>query len=330
MRTALKASCDVYFYEMAKRVGIDRIAAMARRFGLAWTSTSSCRARGGPGADARLAPGAGQALVARRHDRARHRPGLLPAHAAVAGDHDGAARHRARGAAAPDARDRRAPRCAGRRAEDWPSLGIPRRPAPDARRDVGGGERAGGTAGASRLPARFGAQMAGKTGTTQVRRVTREQRERGFNVREPAAARMAAACAVRRLRAARQPALSPSPSSSSTARSGSGRRPPLARDILVEAFQRLRPAAARPARGGGGAMSASSDALLARDRGAGVLEKLWQIPWPSCCCSAPWRRGLCRALLGRRRQSRALCRAARHPLRLRPGADAVIALVDIR
>ncbi len=31
---ALQQSCDVYFYDIAKRVGIDRIAAMARRFGL--------------------------------------------------------------------------------------------------------------------------------------------------------------------------------------------------------------------------------------------------------------------------------------------------------
>lgn len=35
--TALEQSCDVYFYEAAKRVGIDRIAEMARRFGLGET-----------------------------------------------------------------------------------------------------------------------------------------------------------------------------------------------------------------------------------------------------------------------------------------------------
>mgnify|MGYP003664903645 FL=1 len=33
-REALTESCDVYFYEIAKRTGIDRIAAMARKFGL--------------------------------------------------------------------------------------------------------------------------------------------------------------------------------------------------------------------------------------------------------------------------------------------------------
>jgi len=34
LRQALEQSCDVFYYEMAKRVGIERIAEMARRFGL--------------------------------------------------------------------------------------------------------------------------------------------------------------------------------------------------------------------------------------------------------------------------------------------------------
>lgn len=34
MRRAIMHSCDTYFYEIAKRIGIDRIADMARRFGL--------------------------------------------------------------------------------------------------------------------------------------------------------------------------------------------------------------------------------------------------------------------------------------------------------
>ncbi len=33
-RAAIKESCDVFFYETARRVGVDRIAAMARRLGL--------------------------------------------------------------------------------------------------------------------------------------------------------------------------------------------------------------------------------------------------------------------------------------------------------
>ena len=34
MLDAIEQSCDVYFYEVAKRVGIDRIAETARHFGL--------------------------------------------------------------------------------------------------------------------------------------------------------------------------------------------------------------------------------------------------------------------------------------------------------
>ena len=34
MRTALKKSCDVYFYEVARKLGIDRLAATAEKFGL--------------------------------------------------------------------------------------------------------------------------------------------------------------------------------------------------------------------------------------------------------------------------------------------------------
>ncbi|MFQ6018416.1 MAG: penicillin-binding protein 2 [Kiloniellaceae bacterium] len=34
MYDAIKRSCDVYFYDLSRRVGIDRIAAMAKRFGL--------------------------------------------------------------------------------------------------------------------------------------------------------------------------------------------------------------------------------------------------------------------------------------------------------
>ena len=34
MVDAIEQSCDVYFYELAKRLGIDPIATMARRFGL--------------------------------------------------------------------------------------------------------------------------------------------------------------------------------------------------------------------------------------------------------------------------------------------------------
>ena len=34
MNGAIEQSCDVYFYELAKWIGIDRIATMAQRLGL--------------------------------------------------------------------------------------------------------------------------------------------------------------------------------------------------------------------------------------------------------------------------------------------------------
>ena len=34
MRTAIKQSCDVYFYEVSRKLGIDRLAATAKKFGL--------------------------------------------------------------------------------------------------------------------------------------------------------------------------------------------------------------------------------------------------------------------------------------------------------
>ena len=97
----------------------------------------------------------------------------------------------------------------------------------------------GGTAGIARLPAQYG-QMAGKTGTTQVRRVTREQRERGYNV-ECRAAGVAAACAVRRLSRRMTIRCSRCRVVVEHGMAGGATAGPIARDIMVEAFQRLGP-----------------------------------------------------------------------------------------
>jgi len=97
----------------------------------------------------------------------------------------------------------------------------------------------GGTASIAKLPAAIGAQLAGKTGTTQVRRVTREQRERGFNVNAlPREWRPHALCV------AYAPHDNPVFAVSVVVEhgtSGSAAAAPLAREVLVEAFQRLRP-----------------------------------------------------------------------------------------
>ena len=34
MRSAIKRSCDVYFYEVARKLGVDRLSETAKKFGL--------------------------------------------------------------------------------------------------------------------------------------------------------------------------------------------------------------------------------------------------------------------------------------------------------
>lgn len=238
-RSALKYSCDVYFYEMAKRVGINRIAAMARRFGL--------------GVDLEIElPGTRRGLVPTREwlegrgrnwaigDTVVHGIGqgfyqLTPLSLAVMTARLATGRavqpHLTRSVAGRAAR--------GGQASDWPSLGINERDLRlmrDAMWSVVNEE--GGTARGARLPNQYG-MMAGKTGTTQVRRVTREQRERGFNVSQvPREWRPHA------LFVAYAPHDNPLYAVSVVVEhgsSGSGAAAPLARDIMVETFNRLRP-----------------------------------------------------------------------------------------
>jgi penicillin-binding protein 2 len=102
----------------------------------------------------------------------------------------------------------------------------------------------GGTARAHRLPSSLGVQMAGKTGTTQVRRISREQRERGFRVEQlPREWRPHA------LFVAYAPHDNPWLSCSVVVEhgtSGSAAAAPLAREVLIEAFNRLRPGSGTP------------------------------------------------------------------------------------
>jgi penicillin-binding protein 2 len=240
MRMALKHSCDVYFYEMAKRVGMDRIAAMARRFGL------------GVPLEIEL-PGARPGLVPTREWRqAQGKPWAL-GDTVVHGIGQGfyqltplsLATMTARLATGRAVQPHLTRAIGGRpvrgaRPEDWPSLGIPDahlRLIRDAMWSVVNEQ--GGTARTSRLPTETGAQMSGKTGTTQVRRVSREQRERGFRVEQlPREWRPHA------LFVGFAPHDNPVFAVSVVVEhgtSGSGAAAPLARDVLVEAFQRLRP-----------------------------------------------------------------------------------------
>ncbi len=245
LRTALKVSCDVYFYELAKRIGMDRIAVMARRFGLGVPLEIEL-----PGTRAGLVP-------TREWRQAQDRPwslGDTVVHGIGQGFYQLTPLSRATmtarlatGRAVQPHLTRavggRPVRGAG--AEDWPSLGIPERDLRLVREAMWAVvNEGGGTARAHRLPAEMGA-MAGKTGTTQVRRVSREQRERGFRVEQlPREWRPHA------LFVGFAPRDNPVFAVSVVVEhgtSGSGAAAPLARDVLVEAFQKLRPESQRMA-----------------------------------------------------------------------------------
>jgi len=252
MRAAIKLSCDVYFYEMARRVGINRIAAMGRRFGM--------------GVDLEVElPGTRRGLMPTREWReAQGRPwniGDTIVHGIGQGYYQltplSLATMTARLATGRALQPHLTRSIGGRavrggRAEDWPLLGIPDRDLRLIRESMWAVvNEAGGTAASARLPAGYG-QIAGKTGTTQVRRVSREQRERGYNVNAvPREWRPHA------LFVAYAPYDNPQYAVSVVVEhgtSGSGAAAPLAKDIMVEIFNRFRvaPSGPRMAEGRGG------------------------------------------------------------------------------
>ncbi len=238
MRTAIKLSCDVYFYEMARRVGINRIAAMGRRFGM--------------GVDLEVElPGTRRGLMPTREWReAQGRPwniGDTIVHGIGQGFYQltplSLATMTARLASGRALQPHLTRSIGGRpvrgsRPEDYPSLGIADRDMRLVREAMWAVvNEGGGTAATARMPAGYG-QMAGKTGTTQVRRVTREQRERGYNVNSvPREWRPHA------LFVAYAPHDNPQYAISVVVEhgtSGSGAAAPLAKDLMVETFNRFR------------------------------------------------------------------------------------------
>ena len=180
VRGALKNSCDVFFYEVARRTGIDRVAAMANRFGIGVDLQIEL-----PGVRRGLMPtrawrmgqgkpwnigdtiscGIGQGYI-------QTTPLQLATYVSRVATGRAVQPHLTRtlnGVLQP-----------GSKAEDWPSMNLPERNLHLLRDGMWAVvNEAGGTAPGARLPLP-GIQMAGKTGSTQVRRVSREQRERGF------------------------------------------------------------------------------------------------------------------------------------------------------
>lgn len=183
MVDSLKHSCDVYFYEIAKRVGIDRIAKMARRFGLgdpvgielpgersgllptrAWKQATM----GEPWHKGEtLVAGIGQGYVLTTPLQLA----LMTARIANGGM-----------AVTPVLTKKKLQdgTLVAREHTVVPNLGIPRSALQVVQKgmwEVVNGTY--GTAWRSRLPKELEVEMAGKTGTAQVRRITRAEREAG-------------------------------------------------------------------------------------------------------------------------------------------------------
>jgi penicillin-binding protein 2 len=179
LRGGLKNSCDVFFYETARRIGIDRIAAMAHRFGL------------GTALEIDL-PGARNGFVPTREWRIGQGHPWNLGDTVVSGIGQGyiqvtplqLATYAARVATGRKVEPHLTRKLAGvlqpgSQPADWPSLGLTERSLHVVREGMWAVvNEPGGTAPLTRLPdARW--QMAGKTGSSQVRRVSREQRESG-------------------------------------------------------------------------------------------------------------------------------------------------------
>ena len=176
----LKNSCDVFFFETARRTGIDRIAAMANRFGLgvpldielpearkglvptrawrmgkgkAWNIGDTIVHGIGQGF-LQLTPLAMATMVSRIATGRAVQPHLTRAVGGIVQP--------------------------GAQTADWPSLGLPERELHAIREGMYAVvNEPGGTAPLARLPMP-GVMLAGKTGSVQVRNVSREQRERGY------------------------------------------------------------------------------------------------------------------------------------------------------
>ncbi|MHC8510113.1 MAG: penicillin-binding protein 2 [Rhodospirillales bacterium] len=160
LHRALQQSCDVYFYETALRTGIDRIAAMARRLGMGETTGIDL-----PGESSGLVPDKAWLLTT---------PLQLCVMTARMVNGGRAVRPRVTASVR--------------------GLEIPQAPAPDLNLPhwileiVRAGMNAavnvpGGTAFGARIREN-GMQMGGKTGTAQVRRITKAERARGVRKNE--------------------------------------------------------------------------------------------------------------------------------------------------
>lgn len=178
LHAALKFSCDVFFYTVALRTGVDRIAAMSHRLGM--------------GVELELdIPGQRIGVIPTKDWRQAKGHAWQLGDTVVSGIGQGyvaisplqLATYTARIATGRAVQPHFTRRIGGvlqpgSQPEDWPDLAVPE----PMLRAVRAGmfavvNEGGGTAPRARLAS--GVQMAGKTGSSQVRRVSRQQRESG-------------------------------------------------------------------------------------------------------------------------------------------------------
>jgi penicillin-binding protein 2 len=179
LRGGLKNSCDVFFYEVARRTGIDRIAAMANRMGL--------------GVELELdLPGQRPGLIPTREWRISHGHAWNMGDTIVSGIGQGfiqvtplqLATYVSRIASGRLVQPHLTRKLAGVmqpgvEPDDWPVLGMPEKLLHMVREGMWAVvNEPGGTAPLARL-ADPQVRLAGKTGSAQVRRVSRELRESG-------------------------------------------------------------------------------------------------------------------------------------------------------
>ncbi len=179
LRGGLKNSCDVFFYEAARRTGIDAIAASANALGLGVPLAIDL-------------PGARTGLVPTREWRRRRGHAWNIGDTVVSGIGQGyiettplalatyVARLATGRAVVPHlTRAIEGELQTGSTAADWPALDIPERMLQAVRAGMFAVvNEAGGTAPHARLNLP-GVQLAGKTGSSQVHRVSRAMREHG-------------------------------------------------------------------------------------------------------------------------------------------------------
>jgi penicillin-binding protein 2 len=179
LRGGLKNSCDVYFYEAARRTGIDKVAAMANRMGL--------------GTELELdLPGQRIGLIPTREWRMAQGKAWNIGDTIVSGIGQGyiqvtplqLATYCARIASGRMVQPHLTRSLGGviqpgTLPEDWPTIDLPDKFLHAVREGMWAVvNEAGGTANGAKLPDPK-VQLAGKTGSAQVRRVSRELRESG-------------------------------------------------------------------------------------------------------------------------------------------------------